>query len=356
MPSAYSLIPPDRPATEEEALELYKPVVNYFVARVNPSLLRGYDDIRQDALFGVVYAWRTYNPSKGMAFKTWAVAMVRQWAISKGSAFFGFNVFNACKGGYYYDKMAVINPQVSLDEIKDGWDEDRYGFLADPTAEQAFDVSGLSFEQLVGLVSKERDQFCLREYYLAGRTLDDIGKELGISREYVRQRLEHAYAEIKRGLGRKVRIAVPMASHKSPGLPLVPIQQPLAVKPLVLTASVNSMRLAEIAQVSRRTVYRWIKASGKEAVVKVCNDALQEFETLVKPSEMALIFKVSKSTIYRMIVEGKIKTLNLFGDTLRIPISEVRRIWNEGVAQGIAEPRELSDRELKGLFTDAATD
>jgi hypothetical protein len=132
MPSAYSLIPPDRPATEEEALELYKPVVNYFVARVNPSLLRGYDDIRQDALFGVIHAWRTYDPSKGTTFKTWAVTMVRQWAISKGSAFFGFNVFNASRGGYYYDKMAIINPQVSLDEIKNGWDEDRYSFLADP--------------------------------------------------------------------------------------------------------------------------------------------------------------------------------------------------------------------------------
>ena len=350
MSSAYAQIPPDRPASEEEALELYKPVVNYWVARSKPNLLRSYHDIRQDALWGVVCAWRAWEPDKGMTFKSWVVFMVKQWVFSKGSAHFGLNLQNAYVQNNLNDRLAVLDPLVRLDEVQFGYDEDRYRYLADPKADKTFDLWNLSFDQLMELVKTDRDRFIVREHYLKERTYEDIGSELGISKEYVRQRLKLAYKDIRTGLKR-----IQFRKIVKEDVPLKPIfvkSFPSQSRPLslLLTDKACPTRMAEVIRVTKRTVYRWIKAHGKEAVIDMCNTILLEFEDVVKPSDLAQKLKVSRSTIYRLIVEGKIRSLNILGsDTVRIPITEVRRLYNEA-CERMAEPIRLSDRELALLF------
>lgn len=108
--------------------------------------------------------------------------------------------------------------------------------------------------------------------------------------------------------------------------------------------------MAEVIRVNKRTIYRWIKAHGKETVIAMCNTILSEFEDVVKPSDLAKKLKVSRSTIYRFVAEGKIKALNILGsDTVRIPITEVRRLYREAYER-MAVPTELTDRELASLF------
>lgn len=352
MSSAYAQIPPDRPDSEEEALELYKPVVNYWVARSRPNMLRDYQDIRQDALCGIILAWRTWEPDKGMTFKSWVVFMVKQWVFSKGSAHFGLNLPNAYVQNNLNDRLAVLDPCVRLDEIRFGYDEDRYSSLADPKADKTFDLWNLSFDCLVELVKADRDRFITIEYYLKGRTYEEIGSELGITRGYVRQRLQIAYKDIRTGLKRRRHCKIeikedslpkPVFVKPSPG----PQSKPL---PLLLTDKASPMRMAEVIQVTKRTVYRWIKTYGKEAVVTMCNAILSEFEDVIRPSDLAQKLKVSRSTIYRLIAEGKIGSLNILGsDTVRIPVTEVRRLYKEAYER-MAVPTELSNMELVSLF------
>ncbi len=351
MPSAYAQIPPGRPDSEEEALQLYQPVVGYWVARSKPNLLRDYQDIRQDAQWGVVLAWRTWEPNKGMTFKSWVVFMVKQWVFSKGSSHFGLNLQNAYIQNNLNDRMAVLEPRVRLDEVQFGYDEDRYRYLADPMAHKAFDAIGLSFDSLVELVKAERDRFIVGEYYLKGRTHEGIGLDLGITREYVRQRLQIAYKDIRVGLKRMRHCKIEVKED----VQLKPIfvkPPPSPPKPLslLLTNKASPARMAEIIWVTKRTIYRWIQAHGKEAVVSMCNAILSEFEDVVRPSDLAQKFKVSRSTIYRLVAEGKIKALNILGnDTVRIPITEVRRLYDEAY-ESMVIPTRLSDSDLVLLF------
>jgi RNA polymerase sigma factor (sigma-70 family) len=350
MPSAYAQIPPDRPASEGEALELYQPVVGYWVARSKPNMLRDYQDIRQDALWGVIMAWRTWEPDKGMTFKSWTVFLVKQWVFSKGSSHFGLNLQNAYTQNNLNDRLAILEPRVRLDEIMADWKEDRYGSLADPKADEAFDLWGLSFDSLVDMVKAERDRFIVREYYLKERTYEDIGSELGITREYVRQRLQVVYKEIREELKQKRHCKVEIKED----IPLKPIfikiPPPQPRSPLLLTEKATPIRMAEVIRVTKRTVYRWIRAHGKEAVINMCNTILSEFEDVVRLSDLAQKLKVSKSTVYRLVAEGKIRSLNILGsDTIRIPITEVRRLYNEA-HERMAEPIQLSDKELTLLF------
>ena len=93
MPTAYSLIPPGRPATEEELVELYEPVISWWVGqwghKIHWDPLRTQEDVRQDAYLGLIHAWRSWKPDRGMFFKSWAVKIVGQWVMVKGLAHFG---------------------------------------------------------------------------------------------------------------------------------------------------------------------------------------------------------------------------------------------------------------------------
>lgn len=364
-PSAYSLIPPDRPATEKEALALYGPVINFWTARARPDCLRGWDDIRQDARLGVIHAWRKWDPAKakGGTFKSWVGFNVKQWVFSKGVKNFGLNLQNARRQGNLGERLAVLNP-MGLEDLRFGTDK-RYSndggespAFRDPEAEAAFDLSGIDFDALVAMAPNERAGICLREYYLRGRSLEDIGLELGITKERVRQIMETSYGRIRQALSMrslKARAATIVgADNVVPGdVPVVSISmpQPRTSSPLPVTVNTNMARLAEIIGVSKRTVYRWVNDHGIEEVVKVCNDILSEFEAVVRPVDLAKKLGVSRSTIYRLIAERKLVGLDFFRGTIRIPLSEVRRIYREAAERGVKDVMPMTDKELANLFS-----
>ena len=200
MPTAYSLIPQERPATQEELVELYAPVVNWWVAKsyLNPLWTR--DDIQQDAYLGLLYAWRTWRPDKGVTFKIWAVMMVRQWTMNKGLVYFGLPLLRAYQQDNLQERMAVINP-LSLERMVEDYDNSDPAALIDYNAKAEFDkLFKPSFEDLMELVKNKRNRLILRRVYLDGQTYEVIGRELGISRQRVGQLLKKVYEEIKKSL------------------------------------------------------------------------------------------------------------------------------------------------------------
>lgn len=203
MPTAYSLIPPERPATQEELVKLYQPVIGWWVSRAWPNPLRTHNDIQQDAYLGLLHAWHSWKPGKGMSFKPWVVKIIGQWVMFKGLFYFGLNLHLAYYQDNLEERMAVIAP-LSLDKFSEDWG-DYYEGLVDPQAEAEFDkLFALSLDDLVGLVKDKRNRLILRWVYLEGRTYDDIGLELGISKQAVQQRLKKAYGQIRKRLANAI--------------------------------------------------------------------------------------------------------------------------------------------------------
>lgn len=199
--SAYACIPPGKPESEDLLAGLYAPVVEYWSRKAVPDRYRDLDDIRQDALIGLIYAYRSYDPGRGAKFKTWAVYMVRLWALYDGLRFNDSNLRNA----WLRDRVAHknIKNMLSLDRFIEDWKGGDAPVFKDPGAEGGFDLPDAMFEAMVGLIADGRIRFVIDEYYLKSRTLGDIGLELGISRERVRQLLEKAYAILRKKLSRQ---------------------------------------------------------------------------------------------------------------------------------------------------------
>lgn len=198
MPSDYSCMPVDRPQSEEELVSIYEPVVSYWTFRARVNNLREQDDIRQDAYIGLLYAYRTFNPDKGCTFKVYAVNMVRYWALYNGLKQSDRNEHNAWK--YDRDMYRRIKAARSLDQLKEDLDGIELEQLKDFSMMQGVQGIGFGFEDLLSMVDDERRRYILSEYYLGERTYDDIGRELGVTRERIRQLLVKTHAEIRRRL------------------------------------------------------------------------------------------------------------------------------------------------------------
>ena len=196
--SAYSLIPLDRPATVDELVDLYGPVVEHCARHYFKEYYehrQSLDDLRQDAWIGVLKAWNEYSPDRGMAFRTFAVCMARWWLLN-GVRFFDKALFNAWRTdrSLYLTILQVD----SLDRIMDE--------LGGHSGFQALDEEPsctVPFQHLLSMIKSARLRFVVDQYYWHGRTLDDIGIELGVSRERVRQILNEAYVQIRAGLKKK---------------------------------------------------------------------------------------------------------------------------------------------------------
>lgn len=108
---------------------------------------------------------------------------------------------------------------------------------------------------------------------------------------------------------------------------------------LVLKGYYRPDEVAEFIRVSKRTIYRMI-AEGQLGVVKlrtasswrVPRGAIvelvgeinwQDGTRYLKPSEVAGILNVSRSSIYRWFWEGKLKGFKISKGTLRFPVSAV---------------------------------
>lgn len=196
--SAYSLIPPDRPGTVDELVDLYGPVVEYcarYYYREYNDFRASLNDLRQDAWIGVLRAWNEYDSSKATSFKTYAVHMARWWLLN-GVRHSDKALFNAWRTDRdLYLKILQVD---SLDRIRD-----ELGDHFDLPAMNDEPACTLPFQYLLSMIRKPRLRYVLEQYYVCDRTLDNIGIELGVSRERVRQILNQAYELIRAGLERK---------------------------------------------------------------------------------------------------------------------------------------------------------
>ena len=196
--SAYSLIPSDRPATVDELVNLYGPVVEHcarFYYREYHDFRSSLDDLRQDAWIGVLRAWNDYDPGKATTFKTYAVHMARWWLLN-GVRFSDKALFNAWRTDKdLYLKILQVD---SLDRI-----QSELGDHFDLPALTDEPGCALPFRHLLSMIRKPRLRDVLEQYYLHGRTLANIGVELKVSRERVRQMLNQAYELIRIGLEKK---------------------------------------------------------------------------------------------------------------------------------------------------------
>ena len=134
-------------------------------------------DLYSAGCVGLVSAARTYNPSKSK-FSTWATRIITQ------------NVINEIRRGRNNNKSIPLS---SLD------DSEAEACLEDRSPE------GLP-SHLVGLVTREdksetksesENRKILLDVFLGERSLADIGRELGISREAVRKKTQKAISRIR---------------------------------------------------------------------------------------------------------------------------------------------------------------
>lgn len=196
--SAYSLIPQDRPATVNELVDLYGPVVEHCARhyyRKHYERHSSLDDLRQDVWVGILKAWNEYAPDRGMTFKTFAVQMGRWWLLN-GVRFSDKALFNAWRTDRdLYRRILQVD---SLDRIYD-----EFGDYFDFPAITEEPSCTLPFQYLLSMVKTPRLRNIVEQYYLHGQTLDDIGRELGVTRERIRQMLNQTYEQIRIGIEKK---------------------------------------------------------------------------------------------------------------------------------------------------------
>ncbi len=189
----------DKPDSEEECIELYSGLVDYFAFRAKTTNLRDIDDIRQDGFMGLIQAYRTWDPAKGASFKTWATYMVRFWVNHIGARNADLNEHNAWlrDRDAYNEFKKIISLDQALEQL-----QDHSPYFRDESAEAAFDLdSGPGFDDLLAPVKDVRLRFVLVERFVKSRKYDDIGMELGVSKQRVEQLVKKALDKIKKRFG-----------------------------------------------------------------------------------------------------------------------------------------------------------
>ena len=204
MSQDHPYIPATRPASKEEAVMLYGPFVghwaNHYMAN-SPDGLRNLDDLVQDGWLGVLAAWDDYDPARGMTFRTYATYKIR-WAIFNGARemdrntarLYAQKVRGTDKPEYY----ALFNP-VRLDDPR--YDAMQVAEEGSSAHEQT--AADESFRVMLSFIRKPRIRWVLDQYYRACRTLNDIGIDLGVSRERARQLLVQGHDVIRTKLERQ---------------------------------------------------------------------------------------------------------------------------------------------------------
>lgn len=158
----------------------------YLSGRVRAQIRAGHysaDDFDADVFAAVSEAIRWYDPDKGAAVNTYLT----------------WNIYNVARQTVrdYHRRV----PAVSYEGFFDA--EDGGGFGAGipdtrtaPDAGKAIDTAAMVDRSLRCLSQRER--YILVQRYSTGRTLSDLGEELGISKDRVRQLEVKARAAVRR--------------------------------------------------------------------------------------------------------------------------------------------------------------
>ena len=203
--AAYGSIPSAKPESLDALAELYGPIVDYWVFKFynkDRDAQRSVSDMKQDAWTGILEAWNSWTPDRGATFRTYAGYRAR-WAVMNGQRQVDVGLsrvyvnLSRAKGEKNKESMKQLYSGVlamaSLDDGDTAWE---------PST--SFDhacESGDSFAALLAMVPNPRTRMILDQHYRMDRPLADIGRELGVSRERVRQLLVQGREDIRRGLG-----------------------------------------------------------------------------------------------------------------------------------------------------------
>lgn len=213
-----SQVSKDRPATMEDLVDMVAPLVHYWANKMAPTMLFGsnrlLEDIVQDAWVGVVEAFHNYKQSYKCSFLSYVTSMIR-WYILNGArkadpglGRLYVQIFRSGEEGKdaALDRYHKARSQVSLDcPIGLGGDFSTHLDLVPADQPDPLEAvsDNIGFDLLLSKVHQTRIRWVLEQHYRFERDLSDIGRELCVSRERVRQIKEKGLAMIRRKMGGK---------------------------------------------------------------------------------------------------------------------------------------------------------
>lgn len=301
--TSYRQIPPGRPDTLDELATLYGSVAEHQARRYytqDLDRMRSLDDLRQDAWEGIIQAWHGYSPDRGMSFKSYAVNRA-WWTIINNVKHVDNNLHNS----WLKDRRAyqdILNWE-SLDAMADEFG-DHLAHLTAPADEEYEKDVPLMWQMLQALDDMPRERYIVEQYHVHGRTLQDIGDELGLSRERVRQLRDRAYPVMRRRLTEE------------------PDRQDNVLE---MTGTAGVRYVAGSVKVSVRTAKAWMDAYGRRAVIKAVRIALAEHGPLLTVREAAGRLGLPVKHLEYRLGTGRVACARLF-TAVRVPEAEVARL------------------------------
>ena len=138
-----------------------------------------------DGLVGLTRAIDNFDPTKGFQFSTFAFYCIRN---------------EICKG-MKERQRGVVHASIRID-----WTNSEIDMPARANEEPSFVKAGRLVDALLNKLPEDteprrKNKRILVDYYLRERMLKEIGGELGVTRERIRQRREQALEELKRIAG-----------------------------------------------------------------------------------------------------------------------------------------------------------
>lgn len=187
--------------------DLRKEAVTAFLwlVPVNASRFGRYhrEDLEQEGYMALYRAVDGFDPGRGLRFSTYAVHWIRQ-------AFFQ-HLYNNCSTVripvYLHKVMSKVRQGKDVSDLSAKVLEtaravnDRHmvpiDSVMDPLAPEAPERDTTELTKLLGVAMKglrERERYLIEQRYFSGRTYRDIGDEIGVSVERVRQIIQKGLA------------------------------------------------------------------------------------------------------------------------------------------------------------------
>ncbi len=167
------------------------------------------EELVQECRIGLLKALEKWEPERG-AFSTCAIWWLRQAMTREPNSGTSSGVVPVHAHTNKTTRVHVLRAHqiTSLDKPFGGDDERTFkDMLPDATEAPEFDAKDLdAIPDLLKLLP-ERQRFVIQRYFFDEKTLQEIGDELGVSRERIRQLVVIAIDKLKRAMARRERPA-----------------------------------------------------------------------------------------------------------------------------------------------------
>lgn len=181
---------------QNERIESVKPWIYKQAARLAETNGLPIEQLVQEGMLGAIEADRRYDASKGANFLTYSIFWIKNYqlrACTRGRAALDL------PGGVSYKVVSSLNEPLSNDD-HDG--AEKIDFLAVPETVTS-DVIGEEKRALLGrAIDRLPKQLStvIRARYLQEKTLDEVGLEMGLSGERIRQLEVKAMGRLRRSI------------------------------------------------------------------------------------------------------------------------------------------------------------